>query len=255
MQPFYASRSHARDTQYASPQLRGSAYTFYAPSYGPNAKELASLVHSRIDTMHKSDYEFHYRSDEQEWRAPLISMRCVHERCTRTSTLTLPYCKRHLANEYRLAHARTQLRDASGKRFRFYGLFAVGDPTEIVFDAQQDIVPYFGEQFRSASTLQKRYGDGTAIYGFVNHQTGVYTDGALWRGAAANINQASSATQNNAAFREHEPFDMIFALKPIYGGEEVLVDYGDAYEMDQEGVHYETRKGRRIRPALLDFIS
>ena len=235
--------------QYATPQLRGARAQrgpcTFLRGYGPDAEQLYALW--RDAEKRESNYVFSYRSSECEWSARLFSMPCAAPDCDARVTRTLPYCAQHLADINRLALRRTRLCDRAGERHRFAGVFAVGAADEIVFRAGQAIVPYLGEQFTSADVLFERYGSNTAIYGFANNEVGVYTDGALVRGIGASINAGNTLAQNNATFRECAPLDMITATRDIYGGEEILVDYGESYEMDAADVRYSTERAPRNR--------
>src|SRR5687767_8891200 len=61
----------------------------------------------------------------------MLSIQCIHKdektqmQCPATTTLTIPYCEKHLRTVANLAVKRTQIRDLqSNVRFTFKGLFA-----------------------------------------------------------------------------------------------------------------------------------
>ena len=128
----------------------------------------------------------------------------------------------------------------------FYGLFA-SDPSRrrgvsIVFRKSQEIIPYLGAQTMNTELLYKLYGPHTAPYAYRDNTHNIYTDGACVRGAAAMINQGASPEKNNAVFRDGKYFPLIVATRDIRNGEEIFVEYGRAYQMDEKRVQHLTRR-------------
>jgi len=188
-----------------------------------------------------SAYQFSYASPTHSWSAPLVAIPCIE--CGKRTARTLPYCPRCLGMVAHCRLGRTELRDARGERYAFLGLFA-HDPSQPagarVFAPEQLVLPYLGEVRDSVDWLTERYGQHTVPYGFKHGAAQRYTDSALIRGAGASINTATPALRNNLVFRDAEPLAAIVATEPIYNGDELLLDYGPYYKVDEPHVAFET---------------
>ena len=186
-------------------------------------------------------YEFAYESPTRAWSAPLLAIPCM--RCGKLAARTLPYCPRCLASEAHCKLARTELRDADDQRYDFLGLFA-HDPAQprgaVVFRQDDVVLPYLGEVRDSVEWLTERYGGYTVPYGFKHSNAVRYTDSALIRGAGASINTANSEHDNNLVFRDAQPLASIVACKRIRNGDELLLDYGELYRLDEPAVQFDT---------------
>ena len=206
------------------------------------ATALVAYVQQAIDKgrVRPSSYTFHYHSPDRQWSCALFSLPCMV--CGKQCSRTLPYCRRHLASEYKVKLAPTSLRRPDGRRYQFLGIFAVGQPGERVFVEGETMMPYLGEIGHNYDWLLERYGDSTVPYGFKHNGRQYYTDSALLRGAAASINMATPEQSNNVAFENTMPLARIYALRDIYDGEELLLDYGDSYRFGESGVVFKTSR-------------
>ena len=210
----------------------------------PEALELTQRVNVLIasNQLRQSPYWFSVDSPTRRWKAPLFSMPCQAPDCDRHCSRALPYCRQHLTSEYRVRLGRTSLRNRQGRRHDFWGLFAAGQPGQRVFRAGEPIMPYLGEVTQSDQWLLNRYGKHTVPYGFAHSGQSYYTDSALLRGAGANINTATPERQNNVEFRNTLPLAMIYASEDIYDGDELLLHYGNQYQLDEPGVVFSTAR-------------
>ena len=171
----------------------------------------------------------------------------------------IKFCWIHLKTIKKLEIKRTTLKDpATGHRFHFKGVFAVGHPNDIVFKPNDEIVRYSGEKV-SRTELSRRYGKYTVPYR-IEDTTGLgpslgFLDAALKRSVGAMINFKQT---NNAALgkgkrwikrrsisshgrrtqrAEKITYMCVKALKNIRGGDEIFADYGKAYKMNEPTSH------------------
>ena len=209
----------------------------------PSAVELMRLMKKAIDRedIRPGPYTFTFKSSTKKWSAPLFSMSCLGQECSRRCSRTIPYCAEHLETEYQVELKQTSLRDPTRKRYTFLGIFAVGPPDQLVFRKGEPIMPYLGEVSRNPNWLLERYGSQTVPYGFAHSGRPYFTDSALLRGAAASINSATPERKNNVEFRNTMPLAMIYALSDIYEGDELLISYGEAYRFNEPGVTFSTK--------------
>jgi len=145
-----------------------------------------------------------------------------------------PYCYQHLKSERHLTIKKSTIANA-GK-----GLFAFGPENEVIFKKNETIIRYDGELIDDREVVN-RYAEFTAPY-VIELKQDEFEDGALERGAGSLANQGR---KNNARlgvyFKSTPHYALLKAIKNIYGGEEILVDYGDRYQFNEEGVHFITR--------------
>lgn len=199
-----------------------------------------SLTHrfTKMDT----NYSFYYNG---VYASKIIGVQCEHmvkrgnveHQCMRKSSLTLPYCTQHLNNVYHLIVKRTNLKDQHGERMEFKGLFTYDKKKgldDIVFHAQQPIIPCIGEVI-TTKTLNKRYPDDqTAPYGIGLHREKCI-DSAYMRGVGAVANTCRPDQKRclmNAMFYQSDPVEYypdLIAIDGIKNHTEILVDYGEEY--------------------------
>jgi hypothetical protein len=168
------------------------------------------------------------------------------QQCKRRCVIGLLCCHSHLPSKYHDIEVRASLIPNSGK-----GIF-VKDKTRpagaIIFRAGDTICPYYGELINQA-TLDRRYGprqpnnpedELTAPYA-VEVNRGQYEDAALKRGVGSLINHNPRRLFNcrlgNPNSQNHIS---IKATKNIRNGDEMYVDYGNAYRMNTPYLHYNT---------------
>jgi hypothetical protein len=156
------------------------------------------------------------------------------QRCRRRVCIGTPYCYQHLRSEKHLTIKKSNIANA-GK-----GLFAFGPENQIIFKKDETIIKYIGELIDHRE-VESRYAEFTAPYTVILKQD-EYSDAALERGAGALANQG---TKNNARlgvnFRTKPHYALLKSTRNIRGGEEILLDYGDRYILNEDGVYFITR--------------
>ena len=191
-------------------------------------------------------YRFTFGEDGEAhpmFQANLRSFRCQghnvnRNRSNRTTVIGEPYCWQHMRSEKHLTIKPSHIPNA-GK-----GLFAY-DRTQpndaVIFRTGDDITPYLGQEINTA-TLKDRYGEFTAPYGMElnGRQRGRrYLDSATQRGIGSLINHTTRRAAN-CEYVGHGYTCRIRAIKQIRNGQELLVNYGRAYQFD-EPTHYSTK--------------
>lgn len=172
---------------------------------------------------------------EQNFSGKLYQRKCAVPSCYTWVDVGLPYCKAHLESELHLEIKPSTIPSAG------LGVFAKGRRRRgAVFQADQKICEYLGEKLRLPE-IERRYGsrfaggkEFTAPY-VLEVKTNLFVDGALLRGVGTMINHSDSKSLN-CFFHKN----MVYALKPIYHGQELLVSYGSDYfrnDPDLQEVH------------------
>lgn len=212
---------------------------------------------------HPSTYYFHYRlrsppgetHDAQGIPHRNISLdenmeshQCRYtkqngERCRRRSVIGFEYCFTHKEKALKVKAQDSQLH---GK-----GLFASNgirgnQPHDVVFRRNQRITRYHGIH-RTRAQVDHMYGEsdnGTAPY--VLSTDHGFIDGATKRGTAGLINH----TQHNPNVRFEADGDVV-AKRNIKDGTELLVNYGDEYQLNNPNERHSTNKRKRDR--AIDF--
>ena len=191
-------------------------------------------------------YHFHFHTPDGHFDAPLQCYQCRHvsadgRQCRNRVCIGLFLCHIHSKKVLHLRKSPSQIPGAGT------GLFAHDSsqgPNEIVFARDQFICEYNGEEI-DRDELIERYGDYTAPYGLeINRHH--FVDGSTVRGIANLIN-----TNRNTHFRTNCEMNLaengvvrIRATQPIRNGQELLMSYGRAYRMHEEGVDYSTNRAR-----------
>ena len=195
--------------------------------------------------------------NELEFSQELVCNRCEGltkggNRCNRRVCIGVPYCFQHLQSVLHLKIKPSNIPNA-GK-----GLFALDKrlgTNAVVFRhnprnqyLSDEICNYSGE-ITSLDTLETRYGDPTAPYAIQIIENQRFEDGAVKRGIDSIANQSTVAFPANARFvvkringRNHH-----IALKAIRNsrnGEEIFVDYGLDYIMNESDIRYITKHGK-----------
>lgn len=169
------------------------------------------------------------------------------QRCRKRACLGVPMCWVHMLKEYTLRYKRSTIPGA-GK-----GLFAMkrGAPAnEVVFKKDSLIVRYFGEIVTMAE-LDRRYGpQHTAPYGMkISAQSDRYEDAACKRGTGALANHSSNNANARLSWtgtRASDRVGTLRALRNIRNGEEILVNYGNDYNLHEPGVRSRTVRRRTV---------
>ena len=113
---------------------------------------------------------------------------------------------------------------------------------QVVFHQNTTIIDYGGE-YITAEELHKRYYNFTAPY-TAELKRNVYQDCGCDRSIGSLANTAPTTNQNNAIlvanYRSHPQKVVLQATRPIRDGEEIFVDYGDSYHLN-ENTHHRTK--------------
>lgn len=178
---------------------------------------------------------FHFAAPDVNFNAPLHCDRCTFIksnglRCKKNVCIGLNVCSIHLPYQYKVKIA-TSLIPNSGK-----GLFAfdVNAPSEdaVVFQANDTICPYNGQMI-DKTTLVNRYGQYTAPYGLQTKKD-TYEDAAIYRGVGSLINhKPGQSTNAKLAVNPRTGKGVIKATKKIRQGQEIYVNYGRDYQMNE----------------------
>ena len=190
-------------------------------------------------------YEFRFIINGQiHFRGILESERCSAtkdngRKCKRICCMGTPLCFSHLLYFCHLKIQPSLIPDA-GK-----GLFAIDPLTNerIRLFKKGDFIIEYGGEIIDIDELLDRYGNQhTAPYGvLINERRGIYEDGALRRGAGAFCNHATG-NRVNARLSVGLNRILLVATKGIYNGDEIYINYGRLYQINEEGVDYETVK-------------
>lgn len=163
------------------------------------------------------------------------------QQCKKTACIGVPKCWVHLLRDSSLRIKHTTLPGAARSEKGLFALQRGARAGDVVFAAGQLITPYGGERVRGAA-LQRRYGDYTAKYG-IQLAGNAYENGACVRGVGAIANHAPGR-RANAEFVNDNGKSKLYATRDITNGQEIFVDYGDQYLMDEPGVKSVTRRTR-----------
>lgn len=215
-------------------------------------------------------YQGSYVFNMENFEGRLKCNLCAHvfendnnRKCKAKVCIGVPYCWQHLRIRHHLRIKESEF----GK-----GLFAEhpkrNHDHEICFKQNDIICPYIGESLKTAQ-IKERYGEDTAPYA-VNHGN-YYIDAALRRGMGSLANHANHPNFNAAyIYRTQRDFNTstwteredlgrplsnypirndrkthrpvpgliyVYATKDIKYGEQILANYGDAYQFN----HHSTR--------------
>jgi hypothetical protein len=109
-----------------------------------------------------------------------------------------------------------------------------------------DVICKYGGEFINAHTLNDRYGENTGPYAMeLRANPGLYQDCACKRDIGGLANSALRKRDNNAEFyiSTAAPIRQVKlrAIKNIKNNNEILIDYGNEYLMNEPGVHHTTK--------------
>lgn len=165
-------------------------------------------------------------------------------RCRARTCIGTPLCWMHLLSAKNLRVKPSALPGA-GK-----GLFAVARrlPAGGIVFRRGDVVCEYGGDPVSMATLDARYpDDATAPYGVEQDAAADrYENAACRRGVGSLANHAPGAASNARYWRS--PADgrvHLRATRAIRNGDEVLCDYGSAYQVHEPGTTSRTTRRRR----------
>ena len=162
------------------------------------------------------------------------------QRCRRRTCIGSPLCFQHLESIKHLKVKQTP-------EYHGVGLFAYDrskPDNAIVFRPDEIIVAYGGEVLTGEQINQRYDYDGeehTAPYGLQRRRPrNSFEDGALLRSAGTLANHANRR-QSNCDFVQFQGAMALKATKRIRNGQQILVDYGRAYQMGEPGVEFSTK--------------
>ena len=169
-------------------------------------------------------------------------------RCKRTVCIGVPLCWQHVVKYYHVKVKPSTLRNAGRGVFaQLPGPARNQDPNAIVFQRGQNILPYRGDVITEAER-GRRYAQATAVYAVTN-EDGDYIDGACRRGIGTLINHNDDAASVNVELVvEPDNTITIAATKDIKNGEELFLNYGRTYVLNQAGYGYRTVNSAPKKP-------
>ena len=162
-------------------------------------------------------------------------MRCSHGKCKR-KTRVVPYCWQHAELLLKVKIRKCSwLPDGNKSLFAFSKAKLTTGP---LFRKGQKVLRYEGELL-TEDEISERYDyyvngeliEGPAEY-TLEYADGKFVDAIIIRGYSAFINDPKGYIKHpdglspNVVFRKNR---WIFALRDIYNGEEILIDYGENY--------------------------
>ena len=175
---------------------------------------------------------FHFHTDDFNFDKKLSSRFCKFiktndRRCRNRCVIGLDYCHIHTKNELKLQIKKSTI-EKPGK-----GLFAFGNPNEIIFKKNSKICNYNG-QLINEETLNERYDEYTAPYAIRLHNN-KYEDAATVRGIGSTANHSNNRNKINARLSiKRNNTAQLMSIKNIKGGQEIFVDYGNEYLFQDE---------------------
>ncbi len=161
--------------------------------------------------------------------------------CKKRACIGVPKCWMHLLKDHSLRVKPSTIAGA-GK-----GLFAMkrgAPPNAVVFKKDAKIIDYYGDVI-DQETLVNRYGDYTAPYGTQIGTGNRYENAACRRGVGALANHKGTGHNARLAYRLHPTAAVLLkATRPIRNGQEVFVNYGRDYLMNEAGVRHKNIRRR-----------
>lgn len=164
------------------------------------------------------------------------------ERCKRLCVTPFEYCPIHL-EKMKLKIKDSDLGPHAGK-----GLFAYdrkANNNAIIFRRDDIITPYIGHIVNNRY-LDEKYGPNvTAPYAYCHgsRPRSRCTDGACRRGVGAFVNHSSIRNKINAmvTYDTTKKEFIVFATKIIRNNQEIYIDYGNDYIIDEPDVNFTTK--------------
>lgn len=202
-----------------------------------------------------------YRFQIGDYKCNLVTLECLYRnpqtnvQCKRQVSTGLPLCWQHAKSVYKLRIGQTRLHG-----FTFRGLFACDSDAarrhEPVFKAKEIICPYIGKVVRGTEQrviesaadrewTRLGYNQRYAADPIVPYQLHTDTknkrnkrrqqaftvDSACVRGIGSFANAASTRAAANGDIKNTLGWPSLRAIKPIYNGDEILLDYGPDHDL------------------------
>ena len=196
-------------------------------------------------------YTFSLTEDDNKlpiFQCSLKHYRCTHmnpktgNQCRRKQYIGFDLCFQHLETDCHLKIKQSNIKGA-GK-----GLFAYNGTSnnDIVFKGNQskgDRIVAYNAEVISHEEANRRYGDHTAPYGVYVNKDAI-EDAGCYRSAGSIANHISNS-KANAKLYSHQGRIYLRATKNIRNGDEILTDYGNDYQMKEEGIKHQTKYVRK----------
>lgn len=185
-------------------------------------------------------YRFTFIGDGVRYSCDIDTIQCTFvksngTRCGCKVAIGTDLCHIHLKKEKHLAIKQSNIPNAGKGLFAFWP----AAPNGLVFEKGQTIIEYTGEVI-NRDTLVERYGLNTAPY-VAQLKEGTFIDAAKIRDAGSSANTQRIRRDNNAQLRPSyntRPQKLVIkATKNIYHNQEIFLDYGAEYDMDEDTTH------------------
>lgn len=162
-------------------------------------------------------------------------MKCSHSKCRRKTNI-VPYCWQHAEINLHVKIKKCTWLPEGNK-----GLFAFDRKCSStpIFQKGQRILRYEGELL-TEDEMSERYDyydengelvEGNAEYA-LEYESGKYVDAEIVKSYGAYINDPNGYTKHPDSLTPNSRFGKnrwIIAVRDIYDGDEILIDYGDNY--------------------------
>lgn len=167
----------------------------------------------------------------------LASVQCEqikpdNQQCSKKCIIGVPYCWIHLQYQHHLKIKKSTIPNAG------LGLFAYNKKSnnEPIFRKKDKIIQFIGENIDLDEKID-RYGTYTSPYA-IQVTKNSFIDPALYRGVASLANH-TTRKEANAEFTNPNKKKEIWirAIKNIYHNDEILLNYGNAYNFNEDTNH------------------
>jgi len=189
-------------------------------------------------------WEFEYEGPDVYFVQDLNCKRCIAKNrqgkdCKLITCIGLPYCWVHL---YYLHHLRIKQSTIPNAGNGVFAMDGSKPEKDIIFKKGAHITDFYGEILNLAD-IKARYGKNNAPYGIlISGKDGIYEDGAIERGVGSLINHKPHSQANAKLSLSKNKRIKIIATKNIRNNQEIFVDYGKDYKMNEPYIEYSTKK-------------
>ena len=211
----------------------------------PYQFKFLNVAEQQQNTISDNNKNTNTNTNIASFQCPLKKYQCIHvnpntgRRCQRKQYIGFNLCFQHLATDKRLKIKESTIRGAGKGLFAYNGT----NNDEIVFKMGERIIDYNAEII-TTEEINKRYGeDNTAPY-TVRINKDLVEDGACQRSSASIANNRP-LSYSNTKFYLYNKKIYLKAIKNIRNNQEITIDYGNEYIMNQEGNQHETKYIRK----------
>lgn len=189
---------------------------------------------------------FHFISPTTDFHSALQTRQCTKikadgQQCKMRVQIGLPFCWMHRKFHLHLVVKPSTIHGAGDGVFAIDTKKAAG---EVVFKAGVRVCYYDGEII-SEDTLVARYGDKTAPYG-VQTRRDTFEDGAVRRSIGSLFNHKPTRYTNSKLTTNNQGKALIMTTKNIRNGDEMFINYGRQYKMQEQGVQTGTNTRKQL---------